>query len=62
MDSTETIGAVTALLLFSVVAGFIIYVVLARYMPVWFANIIAVIFVIVFFLVSVAKIMRLLLS
>ena len=60
MDSTETIGAVTALLLISVVAGFVLYVAIVQYVPVWLASLIAVAFIFMFFLTAVARIMYLL--
>jgi cobalamin biosynthesis protein CobD/CbiB len=62
MDSTEIIGAVTALLLISIVMGFALYVAIVQYVPVWLASLIAVAFIFMIFLTAVARIVYLLRS
>jgi len=62
MNSGEPVAVVTALLLISVVAGFVLYVAIVQYVPVWLASLIAVAFIFMFFLTAVARIMYLLRS
>jgi hypothetical protein len=60
MNSAEPVAVVTALLLISIVVGFVVYVAIAPYVSVWVASLIDVVLMFIFFIIAVAKIVYLL--